>query len=212
MQGYWAKTPTLIQRIFPKRIWRLPNNEKTVYLTFDDGPIPEVTPWVLETLKEFHAKATFFCIGHNIVKHPKVFKQILAEGHAIGNHTFHHLNGWKTQKNKYAQDILDAENIIAKHDYLDLKLFRPPYGKLSSNQSKDLLKKGYKIIMWDVLSADFDTGILKEQCLHNVLDHLSPGSIVVFHDSIKAEEKLHFVLPKVLQFIAEKGWNCQSIG
>ena len=206
MKPYLVKTPKFVQRLFPKRTWVFPYNEDKVYLTFDDGPIPQVTPWVLDLLKEYDAKATFFCIGDNINKHPNVFKRLISEGHSIGNHTFHHLNGWKTKTETYLNNVLKNEELINSE-----LLFRPPFGKLTSKQSKILQKKGYKIIMWDVLSADFDSQITKEKCLENVLNNIQPGSIVVFHDSLKSEEKLRYVLPKVLEFITTQKWKCARI-
>ncbi len=214
MKSYLVKTPKFVQRLYPERIWAFPNKNNTVFLTFDDGPIPEITPWVIDTLKSYRAKATFFCIGDNATNHPNIFKQLLEEGHAIGNHTFNHLNGWNTNNSKYIKNCEKFESILnqVQNDNSSInKLFRPPYGKLSSNQSKTLQKKGYKIIMWDVLSADFDVSISKEKCLENVLDNLQPGSIVVFHDSLKSVEKLKYVLPKVLDFIASKKWKCAKI-
>ncbi|MCH9659636.1 MAG: polysaccharide deacetylase family protein [Bacteroidetes bacterium] len=206
MKAYLVKTPRFVARMFPKRIWAFPNTSKNIYLTFDDGPIPQVTPWVLDVLKEFQAKATFFCIGDNIKKHPKVFEKLIFEGHSVGNHTFHHLNGWKTSTTQYLNNVAQVQRYLPKG-----LLFRPPYGKIKSSQAKELIKKGYTIVMWDVLSADFDTDISEEKCLHNVLKHIKPGSIVVFHDSIKAEKKLKYTLPKVLEYISEKGWNCCAI-
>jgi len=206
VKPYLVKTPKFVQRLFPKRTWVFPYNENKVYLTFDDGPIPQVTPWVLNLLKENNSKATFFCIGDNINKYPDVFKRLISEGHSIGNHTYHHLNGWKTKTETYIQNIIKSE--IQLNSEL---LFRPPFGKLSSRQSKILQKKGFKIIMWDVLSADFDTKITKEKCLENVLKNIQPGSIVVFHDSLKSEEKLRYVLPKVLDFIRGQKWKCARI-
>jgi peptidoglycan/xylan/chitin deacetylase (PgdA/CDA1 family) len=205
--------------MYPKRVWAFSRLTPKVYLTFDDGPIPEVTPWVLDLLKEHNVKAIFFCIGDNIKKHPEIFKRILSEGHAIGNHTFHHINGWKTNTEDYLKDVASFEKEILTHLEQPLTnhvspittLFRPPYGKLTSKQSKRLQKKGYKIIMWDVLSYDFDSTVSEEKCLQNVLKNIEKGSIVVFHDSLKAEKKLRFVLPKVLEFIKEKGWNPVSI-
>ncbi|MDC8005885.1 polysaccharide deacetylase family protein [Aureisphaera galaxeae] len=208
MRPYRVKTPSFLQRIFPKRVWRLPNNKKEVYLTFDDGPIPEVTPWVLDTLKKHQAKGTFFCIGDNAVKHPDVFQRILSEGHSVGNHTFNHLNGWKTPTREYVENTVKAEETL---QLKKSKLFRPPYGKIRVEQSKALRNLGYHIIMWDVLSADFDPSVSKELCFQNVCDHMKPGSIVVFHDSLKAEERLRHALPKVLEHIDKEGWNCNKI-
>lgn len=208
-----VKTPKLVQRIFPKRIWAFPNNKNTVYLTFDDGPIPEATTWVLDQLKKYNYKATFFCIGDNIDKHSEVFKRILSEGHSIGNHTFHHLNGWQTKTATYIDNVLKTEGIL----YSEFKiqnselLFRPPYGKLTSAQSEALRKKGFKIIMWDVLSADFDTDISEEKCLQNVLKNIEEGSIVVFHDSLKATKNLRYALPEVLKFISENNWESKAL-
>ena len=210
MKPYLVKTPKFVQRMFPKRTWAFSKSTNDVFLTFDDGPIPEVTPWVLSELKKYNAKATFFCIGDNIRKHPDIFSQIILEGHSVGNHTFNHLNGWKTEASTYVNNTLKTEEILAA-SHLSYKLFRPPYGKLSSKQAKLLQSKGYKIIMWDVLSADFDASISQEKCLQNVLKNIRTGSIIIFHDSAKAEKNLRFVLPKVLEFISEKKWNCKAI-
>lgn len=199
--------PKFVQRIYPKRIWALPNNDKKVYLTFDDGPIPEVTPWVLDTLRQYNAKATFFCIGDNIKKHPDIFNRILTEGHSVGNHTFNHLNGWETKTSEYIKNVEKCET------YLDetTKLFRPPYGKITSKQSKILQQRGYKIIMWSVLSYDYDASVSEEKCLQNVLQKIQPGSIIVFHDSLKAEKNLRHVLPEVLHFMNENNLVNQQI-
>jgi peptidoglycan/xylan/chitin deacetylase (PgdA/CDA1 family) len=207
--------PKLVQWIFSKRVWALPNNTNTVYLTFDDGPIPEVTPWVLSELKKYNAKATFFCIGDNINKHPAIFKQIINDGHGIGNHTFNHLNGWKTNANNYIDNVIKCAHTIEAQKINSTnkaeKLFRPPYGKITLKQSKNLQKKGFKIIMWDVLSADYDKHITEETCLQNVLKNIKSGSIIVFHDSLKAEKNLRYVLPKVLEFIKKKGYKCKGL-
>jgi peptidoglycan/xylan/chitin deacetylase (PgdA/CDA1 family) len=197
---YLVKTPKFIQGLFPNFTWQIPTQEKILFLTFDDGPIPEVTPWVLEQLKQFDAQATFFCVGDNIQKHPDVFEMVLNDGHSVGNHTFNHLNGWKTDNVPYFLNVRRCAHQV-KTD-----LFRPPYGKLMPKQS-EFLQRHYRIVMWDVLSGDFDPAISKEQCLSNVLDHTRRGSIVVFHDSLKAWEKLQFVLPRVLAHFAEKGYR-----
>lgn len=219
MKPYLVKTPKLLQWLFPKRVWAFSRKSSKIYLTFDDGPIPEVTPWVLDLLKEYNVKAIFFCIGDNVKKYPEIFKRIVAEGHRIGNHTFHHLNGWETETQGYLKDIAAAEdqfNSIQLSEETPLKspkgdtslvntkaleisnLFRPPYGKMTSQQAKEVHKKGYKIVMWDVLSGDFDQTISEEKCLRNVTKNIKAGSIVVFHDSLKAEKNLRYVLPKVL--------------
>ena len=203
-----VKMPRFIQRLYPERIWAFPNKKDSVYLTFDDGPIPEVTPWVLDELKKHNAKATFFCIGENVKKHPQIFQRIIAEGHAVGNHTFNHLNGWKTNASAYIENVEKAERQMKSNSEFRIQnseLFRPPYGKITSKQAKILQKKGFKIVMWDVLSYDFDSSISEEKCLQNVLKSIKPGSIVVFHDSLKAEKNLRYVLPEVLKFIGKEG-------
>ncbi|HPE82110.1 MAG: polysaccharide deacetylase family protein [Aequorivita sp.] len=197
--------PRFIQWLYPERIWAFSRSSNSVFLTFDDGPIPELTPWVLDELKKHNAKATFFCIGENIQKHPEIFQRILSEGHSVGNHTFNHLKGTKTETSKYIENILIAEKLI------DSKLFRPPYGKITSKQAKILQSKGFKIVMWDIISYDYDATISEEKCLQNVLKNIKPGCIVVFHDSIKAEKNLRFALQKVLGIISERGWKCNPI-
>lgn len=208
MKTYLVKTPDLITRFSSNRIWNISTDKKEIYLTFDDGPIPEVTPWVLKTLKEFSAKATFFCVGENINKHPEIFQKVLANNHKIGNHTFNHLNGWKTNTKTYLENIEKANNQLQKLkvEIQGSKLFRPPYGKIKPPQTKALIKKGYKIIMWDILSGDFDIDLSKEKCLQNVIKNTQKGSIIVFHDHEKAYKKLQYVLPRVLEFYSKKGF------
>ena len=162
----------------------MPATEKNIYLTFDDGPHPVATPFVLDELKKYTAKATFFCIGKNVIEHPAIYKRIIDEGHGVGNHTHNHLNGWKTNTNEYLNDVMIASKLFKSN------LFRPPYGKLRSIQAKRIADaiadKSAKIVMWDVLSGDFDETLSKEQCLKNVIDNTVEGSIIVFHDSEKA--------------------------
>ena len=198
--------------MYPNRLWSIPS-EDTVYLTFDDGPIEGVTPWVLDLLKEFDARATFFCIGKNIESQPDIYSRIQAEGHGVGNHTQHHLNGKKTNVETYLEDIVACDTVMQSLEgwHEKHRLFRPPYGRLKNSQAKAISLLPYKIVMWDVLSADFDTQLRGEDCLKNVLDHLQPGSIVVFHDSLKAEPRLRYCLPGVLEFIQKKGWKCDKI-
>jgi peptidoglycan/xylan/chitin deacetylase (PgdA/CDA1 family) len=211
-----TKTPKLVHWLFPKRVWAFSRSQPTVYLTFDDGPIPEVTPWVLDLLRKYDARATFFCIGENIMKHPEIATQILAEGHRISNHTFYHKNGWKTSYTDYLKDF---EKFNSEFRILNSELkksaitipFRPPYGKMTSRQARAILKKGHDIIMWDVLSGDYDENISEATCLKNVLNHIKKGSIIVFHDSLKAEKNLRYALPKVLEYIKNRGWNCDTI-
>ena len=201
---YLIKTPRIIQRIFPRFTWKIRTTEKELYLTFDDGPVPELTPWVLEQLNNYNAKATFFCVGDNIKKHPEIFDQIIAEGHRIGNHTFNHLNGWMTDNSPYYQNVKSCADLVRS------KLFRPPYGKLRPKQAQ-YLQKHYNIIMWDVLSADFDQKVSKEQCYKNVVKNAKPGSIVVFHDNFKASENLKYTLPKVLKHFKNLGYKFKAI-
>jgi peptidoglycan/xylan/chitin deacetylase (PgdA/CDA1 family) len=215
MKFYTAKTPKLVQWMFPKLIWEFSVTEKKLFLTFDDGPIPEVTPWILAQLANYNAKATFFCIGDNVRKHPEIFKQIIREGHAIGNHTHQHVNGWKVSKETYIDNTIKAqetfentENYSAEANTL---LFRPPYGKITPKLAKRLDKLGYKVIMWTVLSGDFDKELSPEKCLSNVLQHATSGTIVVFHDSRKAFEKVKFALPKVLKHFHTLGYTFERI-
>lgn len=187
----------------------MPSSEKVVYLTFDDGPHPTITPWVLGELRRFNAEATFFCLGNNVSKYPETYRHISAEGHSIGNHTFQHLNGWKTKTEIYLNDVAAAAQVINSN------LFRPPYGKITSVQANRTAKamgvNNLKIIMWDVLSADFDTGISPGQCAKNVLENVEPGSIVVFHDSEKAFKNLEFALPLVLKTLEKDGYKFWKI-
>ena len=210
MNPFFIKYPFLLKKLYPNRITKI-KTERTIYLTFDDGPIPEITPWVLDILKQYNAKATFFCIGDNIRKHPEVFQQIIKEKHRVGNHTFNHLNGWKTSEEKYIENTLLAEKEIEKFSPQKTKLFRPPFGKIKNSQAAKLVKQNYTIVMWDVISGDFDSRISKDKCLSNVLKNASAGSTIVFHDSIKASESLKFTLPKVLDYYAEKGFDFKAL-
>ena len=209
--SFWIKTNHFVKWIFPNYVWDIPNHENKVFLTFDDGPTPEITEWTLEQLKEYDAKATFFCIGNNIEKHPEIFRQVIQEGHAIGNHTFNHLKGWETNTDKYVEDVSLCLSQILNPKSQIPNLFRPPYGKIKPSQSRVLRKLGYKIIMWDVLSYDFDQTLTHEKCLDNVLKNTVSGSIIVFHDSLKAEQNLRYVLPNTLAFLKEKGFVCAKI-
>lgn len=212
MKMYWVKTNWIIKKIFPNYIWNIKTTQnKTVYLTFDDGPTPEITDWTLDLLTKYNAKATFFSIGENINKYPEIFQRIIIEGHSVGNHTFNHLNGWKTSHEKYLENVAFCSEEISKYNQPPQLLFRPPYGKIKNKQAKVLKDKGYKIIMWDVLSADFDQTITPDQCLENVLKNIANGSIVIFHDSVKASKNLKYVLPKVLQYLQDKKYDCKGI-
>ena len=206
MNFNWVKTNKWVKKIFNNLVWDIPNSDKKIYLTFDDGPIPKVTEWVLDLLKSEEIKATFFCIGDNIKKHPEVYKRILSEGHQTGNHTFNHLNGWKTYTKSYLGNFKLCETEHLKLNTEHSFLFRPPYGKIKPSQSKAIRQLGYKIIMWDVLSYDFDPTISVEKCLENVISNTEQGSIIVFHDSVKAEKNLKYVLPKAIQILKDKGF------
>ncbi len=178
--------------------------DKVLYLTFDDGPIPEVTPWVLETLNKFNAKATFFCIGQNAEKYPEILKNILDAGHSVGNHTMQHLNGWKSSCKEYSQDVMECKKFIYS------SLFRPPYGKIKISQVR-ALKKEFKIIMWDVLSKDYDRSLNGDACFEQIKRKSRNGSIIVFHDSVKAEERLRFALPETLKYFSQSGFEFKAI-
>jgi len=202
---YLAKTPRFIQNLFPNFVWNIPGADKEVYLTFDDGPIPQVTPWVLNELAKYDAKATFFCVGENIEKYPDVFQQVKDAGHTVGSHTYNHLNGWLVSDNRpYYRSVKKCAELV------DSPLFRPPYGKLKPKQAQ-LLQRHYRIIMWDVLSGDFDPNISPEQCLRNVTTHAKSGSIIVFHDSIKAKESMTYALPRALEYLSEAGYTFKSL-
>jgi peptidoglycan/xylan/chitin deacetylase (PgdA/CDA1 family) len=205
MHNYFIKTPWFVKRFFSDYVWSLDASDNKIYLTFDDGPHPRITMRVLDELKQYNARATFFCIGNNVAKFPEVYQRILNEGHTVGNHTHDHLNGWKTRTPKYLENIATAKN------YIDSHLFRPPYGKIRSRQAEGLKKilgngKG-RIVMWDVLSADFDQSITKEQCAQNVIDNSEAGSIIVFHDSEKADHNLGWALPSALEVFSKKGFE-----
>jgi Predicted xylanase/chitin deacetylase len=209
MDLLWVKTNRLIKWLFPKYTWDIPNNANKIYLTFDDGPTPEITEWVLKLLKEQDIKATFFCIGNNIEKYPDIFQKVLQEGHAIGNHTYNHLKGWKTAKEDYIENTKSCERIIkeyTKDSDRRSKLFRPPYGKIKFSQAKILRQLGYKIVMWDVISVDYDKKISPKKCLKNVIKNTTSGSVIVFHDSIKAFENLKFALPEAIRYLKNKGF------
>ena len=202
---YLVKTPWWLKTLYGKDLtWTIDTAEKEVFLTFDDGPHPSITAFVLDCLKVYNARATFFCLGNNVEQFPETYRRILDEGHRVGNHTYSHLNGWKTDDKVYFDDIARAKNFI------DSNLFRPPYGRMTKFQAQHL-QSVFRVVMWDVLSADFDKKVTKEQCLANVMKNAKAGSIVVFHDSEKAFPSLEYVLPKALTFFAENGYAMKTI-
>lgn len=204
---YIVKTPNWVKTFFSASIWEIKEAQKSIYLSFDDGPHPVITPFVLDELKKYNARATFFCIGRNVVENPLIFNRILGEEHAVGNHTHDHLNGWKTPNAEYLQNITEASL------HIDSDLFRPPYGRITPKQYTHLRnsKRPFKIVMWSILSGDFDATITPERCCENVLKNADSGSVIVFHDSEKAFERLKYTLPLVLKYFSEKGYRFEKI-
>ncbi|WP_299271776.1 polysaccharide deacetylase family protein [uncultured Psychroserpens sp.] len=206
-----VKTPIVAKKMFPNYLWDITTNSKELYLTFDDGPTPEITDWTLQTLKRYNAKATFFCIGSNIEKYPGIFQKIIDDGHTIGNHTHQHVKGWTTKTKDYLSEVRLTQTIIDTLKKDDIKLFRPPYGQIKPKQGKKIINLGYKIVMWDVLSFDWDQSLSEEQCLENVLSKSKAGSIIVFHDSVKASKNMTYTLPKVLELFSKKGFEFKAL-
>ena len=200
-----AVVPRWLQILYPNRTWSLPVSEKILYLSFDDGPHPIITPQVLRLLKEYHAKATFFCVGNNVSKYPDLFKAIPLEGHSIGNHSFHHLNGWRSSTQKYIEDVNNADVLIQSN------LYRPPYGRLKFKQASMLRKMGYELIMWTLLSADYDKRLTKENCAARLVKNIQPGAIVLFHDSEKAADRMIYALTTLLKVANEQGYRFEAI-
>ena len=200
-----SKPPALLRSLTRKNlIWDIPGKSGKIYLTFDDGPIPEITPKVLDILERHNAKATFFCVGDNVSKHPEVYQQVVNAGHANGNHTFHHLNGWKTSVEEYINDVNKCSKLV------NSPLFRPPHGRIRPSAIKRL-RKEYQIIMWSVLTGDYDRTLTPEKVLKNAIDHTTDGSIVVFHDSVKASERMEFALTKTLAYFSEQGYEFRTL-
>lgn len=211
MNILWVKTPRWVKRLFSNLIWDGPKKDKVVYLTFDDGPTPEITDWVLQELAKFNYKATFFLIGDNIRNYPETAQNILKESHTIGNHTFNHWNGWKQTTEAYLSNTdLCTQQMESTLGLLPV-LFRPPYGKLKPSQAKALGKKGFKIIMWDIITYDWDRSKSPDFCFKTITNNVEPGSIIVFHDSKKAFGNLKLVLPKALQYLYENGFRSESL-
>lgn len=206
MRTYLFKTPTLLKRLYPDLVWDKSKEEgRKLYLTFDDGPIPEVTPWILQQLEKADVKATFFVVGENVKKYPDIFSEVLQMGHSIGNHTFNHLNGWKTRDQSYIENVYECSDIL-KQNGVETNLFRPPYGKIRRDQIA-VLKSSHQIIMWDYLTGDFDKTISVEKVIKNFKKKVMDGSIIVFHDNVKSFEVLKNSLPEFLQFFKEQDYN-----
>ena len=201
---YIIKTPKLIRKLFPNYLWNKSRKKPYVYLTFDDGPIPEVTPWVLDTLQDYDMHGTFFCVGDNVRKHSKIYDRLISEGHSVGNHSYSHKSGWSTDAENYLNDVELCSSFVQSD------LYRPPYGRLKPQQA-EAIRHQYKIVMWDILSGDFDQSITAEQCYQNVIQNLKPGSIIVFHDNIKSFEVLKQVLPRVLQYCQLHGLTSKPL-
>lgn len=199
------RVPGFLKSIYPDFVWSFPQKKDSLFLTFDDGPCPEVTPWVLDRLDEYGAKATFFLIGKNVEYNPDLFREILARGHSVGNHTYSHLAGWRVPVDDYLMDICMADSLIGS------KLFRPPYAKITPSQARHLSKIGFKVLMWDIIARDYNRKLSGSACTRNVVPHLHPGSVIVFHDSIKASKNLFAALPRTLERIYEMGLRSESL-
>lgn len=212
MAFFMIKVPKIIKHLFFNQVWDIPNSENTIYLTFDDGPTPEITERVLEILDKHQIKATFFCIGDNVRKYPEIVQKILSKQHSVGNHTYSHLKGWKTPTKIYISNTEACRmKLNSQFTIQNSQIFRPPYGKITPWQSYKLRKLGYKIIMWDVLSKDYDANISAEKCYENVIQNVSSGSIIVFHDSNKAKENVLNSLEKTIETLKIKGFNFEKI-
>lgn len=195
-----VRPPQILRSLYKPSVWRLKEAVPTIYLTFDDGPIPGLTPWILDLLMHYGVKATFFCVGENIVKHPEIFNRIKEEGHQVGNHTYNHLKGWQVKNEDYFKNIQRCQQLTKTN------LFRPPYGRIKKSQF-NTISKNYKIVFWDVLSYDYDKFVSEEKCLKNCLKYTRNGSIIVFHDNIKAQKNLKYTLPKFIEHFQELNYN-----
>lgn len=202
--------PGLVQRLFPECLWTMPADEPILYLTFDDGPIPEETPFVLEQLARFGACATFFCVGDNLAKHPDVARQVLAGGHRLANHTYHHLSGWSHAQAAYLADVARCHAVLQQLQPETRPLLRPPYGRITPGLAREL-HHHHQVVMWDVLTCDYDPDFAPEKCLATAIRLTRPGSIVVFHDSLKASRNLRYVLPRYLAHFAGLGYRFEKL-
>lgn len=199
----WNYAYRFVKHLLPNYYWCIPNDKKEIFLSFDDGPTSELTEIILNILSKKNVKATFFLVGENVLKYPDLYNSILKEGHRVGNHTFNHLKGWETSNNEY------VENVIKASDCIHSNLFRPPYGKISPRQGK-LLKSQYKIIMWSVLTRDYDKKTSPEECLSRA-NRVKSGDIIVFHDHIKAQKNMLYALPRFIDFAQEKGFVFKTL-
>lgn len=206
----WHTVPVLVQRLFPKRLWRKSAEEKTVYLTFDDGPVPGVTDYVLEELTKRDQKATFFMVGDNVAKYPSLAQEIVSAGHKLGNHTFNHMNGWKTEKSIYLDNVELCDKVLGDVLGIKTELFRPPYGLIKSSQAVEV-SRFHQLVMWDMLSGDYDRNLKSEVVLKKSVQYTKPGTIAVFHDQIKTKELLPKILPQYLDFIQDMGWKADVL-
>lgn len=201
---YFVKTPVIIKWLYPSLIWDIPTKEKIIYLTFDDGPDTGITPEVLTLLERFNAKATFFCVGEKVNKNKRLFQEVINQGHVVGNHTYHHLKGRKVKISEYLEDVNKAK------EYIPSKIFRPPYGSITRKQIA-ALRTEYKLVMWDVLTGDFDKRLNKKDVLKNSINKTGRGSIVVFHDNVKFKEKTCYALEGFLNHFSEQGYNFKPL-
>jgi peptidoglycan-N-acetylglucosamine deacetylase len=207
---FLVKTPWWLKKLYPGCLWDMKEKERLLYLTFDDGPHPSITPWLLELLDTYNAKATFFCIGDNVIKYAEVYQQILAKGHEVGNHTQHHINGWKTEDLSYLNDIEAAT------DHISSSLFRPPYGRISRSQIKKLSESSLPnmprtIVMWNILAGDWVQELSPEKCYQRISKKIKAGDIIVFHDSDKAWDRMSYAVPKLLEEYTKKGFSFKSL-
>jgi peptidoglycan/xylan/chitin deacetylase (PgdA/CDA1 family) len=199
-----VRPPQLLRRLYKNSVWRMDKKDEIIYLTFDDGPIPDITEWVLDILKKYQVKATFFCVGDNIAKNPLIFERIKKEGHQVGNHTFNHVKGWEIKNSAYLQNVEKCQE-LTKTD-----LFRPPYGRIKKSQYK-LLSKDYRVVFWDVLSYDYDKLTSSKKCLGNSIKYTRNGSVIVFHDNIKAESNLKFTLPQYIEHFLKLNYKFATL-
>ena len=198
------RAPSILSRLYPNSIWRKERTELKIYLTFDDGPIPDLTPWVLDVLKHYNIKATFFCVGQNISKNPEIFKRVLDEGHQVGNHTYNHIKGWKSSNENYIDNVKKCQELTKTN------LFRPPYGRITKKQFK-LLSPDYNVVFWDVLTHDYDNRLTPEKCFKNAVKYTRNGSIIVFHDNIKAEQNLKYALPLYIEYFLKLNYKFATL-